>query len=223
MTNEMFYERICTMLREYDLNTGSQYAPNVIDNPEQWTFKKSFPFYAVAAEVLVDIRNKLDTKITSHTTLAAITRICKNCNNDHPSTNGIITYGDRFVICDGYRLLRLSYDIPSLPHVTTSDFDVYSVTEGVCYSGEALNLPSVGEIRAFIAAHRVPDYKRGAIPPYCVDDCVWFNPQYLLDMIQALPGCTAHKPKRLTAPIYFDTISGDDGFLLPVRPSKEVS
>ena len=219
MTNEMFYRHICVMLQEYDLHTGNRGASNVISNPEKWISSDYFPFYASAAELLIEIRARLDTQTTPRTTLAAITRIYKNCNDRRPDMQGIFTFGDRFVICDGYRLLRLTNDISSLPHVT-NDFDVTSVMKDVGPTNETLKLPTLGEIRAFITESKVKHGKRSLPTPYCIDDFIWCNPQYLIDMMQALPGCIAYKPKKPTSPIYFEAANGDDGILLPVRPPK---
>ncbi len=219
MTNEMFYKHICVMLQEYDLHTGNRGATNVISNPEKWTSSDYFPFYASAAELLIEIRARLDTQITPRATLAAITRIYKNCSNSRPEMQGIFAYENRFVICDGYRLLRLNSDISSLPHVT-NDFDVGSAMKGVGPTEEILKLPTVGELRAFIAASKSKHGRKSLLDPYCIDGFVWCNPQYLIDMIQALPKCTAYKPKKTVSPIYFQAANGDDGMLLPVRPPK---
>lgn len=219
MTNEMLYKHICVMLQEYDLHTGNRGATNVIANPEQWISSNYFPFYAAAAEMLIEIRTRLDAKTTPRTTLAAITRIYKNCNDSRPDMKGIFSYEGRFVICDGYRLLRMTNDISSLPHVT-NDFDVASAMKGIGPTAETLKLPTIGELKAFIAANKVRHGRTKLTSSYCLDNYIWCNSQYLIDMIQALPGCTAYKPKRPISPIYFEAPNGDDGLLLPVHPPE---
>lgn len=222
MTNETTYSHICVMLREYDLHTGNRAADGVISNPEKWVESEYFPFYASAAALLIETRAKLDTKTTPRTAVAAITRIYKNCNASRPEMCGLFTYGDRFVICDGYRLLRLTKDISSIPHVE-NDFDVASAMGDVGPTGETLQLPTVGELRAYIIANNRKRGRKTISKSYFLDGFIYVNPQYLIDMIQALPGSTAYKPKNQKAPIYFKAPNGDDGILLPVRPPRNPS
>lgn len=217
MRNEKIYKHICVMLREYDLHTGNRGADSVISNPEKWISSEYFPFYAAAAEMLIDIRARMDTNSTPRTVLAAITRIYKNCSDTRPNMQGLFARGNRFVICDGYRLLRLTNDISSLPHVE-NDFNVDSVMNSVDPTAEALVLPTIGELRTYIIENKVKHGKKIDIRPYCLDGVIWCNPKYLIDMLQALPGCTAHKPRSRSSPIYFRAPNGDDGILLPVRP-----
>ena len=221
MTNETMYSHICAMLQEYDLHTGHRAADGVISSPEKWIDAVDyFPFYASAAALLIEARAKLDTKTTPRAAVAAVNRIYKNCNEARPTMRGLFAYGERFVICDGFRLLRLTSDISSIPHVE-NDFDVASVMKDIGPTAETLQLPSIGELRAHMAAKKVKCGKKLIPGPYLLDGFIYVNPQYLIDMIQALPGCTAYKPKNQTAPIYFAAPNGDDGILLPVRPPKK--
>lgn len=217
MTNKKFYEHICVMLREYDLHTGNQGADNVVANPEKWVSSEYFPFYAAAAEVLVEIRSRMDTKTTSRSVVAAVNRIYKCCSKARPTMRGLFVRGDRFVICDGRRLLRLTNDISSLPHVE-NNFDVDSVMNSVDPTTETLQLPTVGELRAYIIENKVKYGKRVGVKPYCIGGVVWCDPEQLIDILQALPGCIAHKPKSYSSPIYFEAPNGDDGILLPIKP-----
>lgn len=222
MTYETMYNHICVLLQEYDLHTSNRAADGVISNPEKWVSSEYFPFYASAAALLIETRAKLDTKTTPRTAIAAITRIYKSCNASRPEMCGLFTYGDRFVICDGYRLLRLTNDISSIPHVE-NDFDVASVMKGLGPTSETLQLPTVGELRAHIITHNVKRGRKTITTSYFLDNFIHVNPQYLIDMIQALPRCTAYKPQSQTSPIYFEAPNGDDGILLPVRPPHNPS
>ena len=177
MTNERFFEHVCAMLQEYDLHTGNRGADGVISNPEKWVGSQFFPFYASAAEMLIEARARLDTKTTPRTQQNAISRIVKNCPDSRPSMCGMFSYGDRFVVVDGYRLIRLNEDISSLPHVE-NDFDVASVMKGVGPTAETLQLPTVGDLRAFIAAKKVKCGKKMIPGPYCLNGYIWCNPQY---------------------------------------------
>lgn len=218
MTNEKIYETICAMLREFDAETGNTAAEKVIEHPDQWE-KTILPFYRSAAALLIDTRAKMDTKTTSRTTRAAVGRIIKNVPDHRESMRGLFPAGGKFCACDGYRIIRLGADITSLPHVT-SDFDVDAILDKAInrLDAEKIQLPTVSELKAFIAAN--PKKKGLPSRPYCLAGVVWCNPAYLIDMIQALPDCTAYAPARPIDPIYFSASNGDDGILLPVRPPE---
>ena len=84
--------------------------------------------------------------------------------------------------------------------------------------GDKLNLPTIAELKAFIAENKAKYGKDNRIP-YCIDNYVYVNPQYLIDFMQALPDCTAYKPDNNKSPIYFIADNGD-GILLPVNPAS---
>ena len=220
MKNETMYLHICTMLEEYDLHTGNRGADSVIATPEKWIDSKYFPFYASAAAMLIESRARMDTKTTSRTISAAIGRIIKNSRRN--DMQGLFSHNNRFIACDGYRLIRLNSDISSLPHVQ-NDFDVAYVMENLKDYGEKLHLPTVAELKAFIAKDKSiqgrTKHKKYGPSPYLLDNYIYCNPVYLIDMLLALPDCIAYKPETATKPIYFSAENGD-GVLLPVNPAK---
>lgn len=215
MTDAKMYEHICTMIREYDESSDKNNANRVIEHPDRWVSDWR-PFYVSAAELLIEIRSRMDEEATPRARQNAIRRIIRSCPSNHPSMAGIFPYRDYFVVCDGYRLIRLAKDIPSLPHVE-NDFNVGGIMLDATPSAEFLPLPTIGELRSYIAAHKVCRGRKTECEPYCLGAYVWCNPKYLLDMLQALPKCTACKPKSPISPIYFVEPNGDDGILLPVR------
>lgn len=218
MTNQQKMESICTMLHEYDLHTGNRAAEGVIANPEKWLDSAYFPFYAAAAEMLIEVRASMDKTISKSGTLAAIRRIAKNCNRE--DMRGIFQQGGRFCICDGYRLLRLNTDISSIPHVETN-FDAERAMGDSSENPHPLQLPSIADLKAWISDHKTrfgkswKPWKDPYILTYGDGEKICVNAQYLIDMLQALPGCTA-AVKSPVSPIYFSAENGD-GVLLPVR------
>lgn len=220
MTNEKRLETVCEMLREYDLHTGNRAADGVITHPEKWVDAAHFPFYAAAAEMLVDIRAGMDAKTTPRAAVAAIRRIARGANRE--DFRGIFSHGGRFCVCDGYRLLRLKSDVASVPHVET-EFDVDGVMKGVTENAVPLRLPTVGTVKAWIALDREQHGGKRSHVPYVLTygdgEKIGVNPQYLIDMLQALPDCTAVVTGPIK-PIYFTAENGD-GILLPVRLKDE--
>lgn len=220
MKNETMYLHICKMLEEYDLHTGSRGADSVISTPEKWINSEYFPFYASAAAMLIEARARMDTKTTPRTISAAIGRIIKNSRRD--DMQGLFSCDSYFIACDGYRLVRLHSDISSLPHVQNT-FDVAYVMKDLRNYGERLCLPTTAQLKAFIAEDKTVQggtkHKKYVPSPYLLDNYVYCNPVYLLDMLQALPDCIAYKPKNPISPVYFSAENGD-GILLPVNPGK---
>lgn len=113
------------MLHEFDQHTGNRGAEGVISSPEKWVDSTYFPFYAAAAEMLIEARASMDTHRTgSAGTLAAFKRIIKSCENS--AMKGVFERGGRFCVCDGYRLIRSNVDFSSVPHIETT-FDAEKV------------------------------------------------------------------------------------------------
>lgn len=222
MTNEKMYEHICIMLRKYDQETGRNDAEKVIARPEDFSVLDKLPYYAFyssAAAMLIDTKRGMDVKTTPKTAISAINRIVKGVKPGLERFKGIFYHGEKYIVCDGFRLIRLNEDISSIPHVE-NDFDVDSVMLGCSAEGETIELPTVGDLKAYIAANTRKVGRRKETKAYFLDSVVYVNPKYLVDMIQALPGCTAYRPKSPVSPIYFTSENGD-GVLMPVRPPKK--
>lgn len=213
------------MLHEYDLHTGSNAADGVISNPEKWLDSLHFPFYAAAAEMLIEARARMDSCNGSAGTLAAFKRIIKNCQN--APMKGIFERGGRFCVCDGYRLVRSNADFSSLAHIETT-LDAEKLLNESAGNRHPVQLPTVAELKTWLANFKAKEgYSYGAkkaprtpyILTYGNGEKIGVNPVYLLDMLQALPGCTA-TAKGPVSPLYF-TASNGDGLLLPVHLRAE--
>ena len=229
MKHENRYQVICEMLQAYDNATGNRGADHVIKNPHEWLNCQWQPFYANAAALIIEAREAMNTKTTGAGYLAALKRIVKNVP-DHMrnSMGGIFETIDaagttKYTLCDGHRILRLDQDVTSLPHVEKEKaFSSDSINKMMNDSklnktGEALNLPTAAEIKAFMAEQKAKHGNKNNIP-ICIDGYIYVNPQYLLDFVQALPDCKAYKPENNRSPIYFAADNGD-GILLPVNPA----
>lgn len=221
MTDEKRYELICSMLRSYDAISDGvmNAAEEVIRKPHKWTGCDWRPFYAYAAQMLLDARQGMDKKTTGAGRLSALNRIYKNCADSRPSLKGFFPSGDRWAICDGYRFIRLNSKPESIPEApqAVKPLDLDKIILADALNSEVVNLPSAAEVKAAIADLK-SKYGRDwnnrhpieALPGW------WCNPQYLLDMIQALPDGTAHKPENCYSPLYYHSEDGD-AILLPVR------
>lgn len=223
MTSAKMYEHICAMLRQYDQETGRNDAEKVIARPADFAVLDKLPYYAFyssAAAMLIEARRGMDSKVTPKTAISAINRIIKSVQPGREQFKEIFPYGGKYVICDGFRLIRLNEDISGAPHVE-NNFDVDGVMRGIDSCTESLEIPSVADLKTHIAATSYKSGKVKSCKPYLFKgSTVYVNPKYLIDMIQSLPGCTAaYNPGQKLSLVYFSADNGD-GILMPVRPPK---
>lgn len=136
-------------------------------------------------------------------------------------------------ICDGYRLIRLS-DRLNLPAVNAK-FDTTRAIGDISGYSVQLALPELSTLKKAVSAA-----KKGAVETgnriHIAKDfrgkvvSIWYDfgdrlpmvdAAYLVDMLEALPACSAFCSSRSSfARIYF--VSGNnDGLLVPVRKTKE--
>ena len=226
MTNEQRYELAVNMLRAYDLETGNNGAERIIKNPQEWTADTGyFPIYRAAALLLVEARQGMDKATGGAGRTAALNRIYKNARAiGRRGLNGVFRSGDKWALCDGHRFVRLFVKPESIPEAEGDPMDLEKCIPEESRYSEAVELPTVAEIKAHMAEHK---HKRGRRVSYESIEAFpgwWCNPQYLLDMLAALPGGTAHKPKSAMSPLYYESEDGD-ALLLPVRkaPTAQAS
>lgn len=219
MTSEKMYETVIRLMRAHDAQAKTRNTDDVFADPNAslWPY---LPFWGDAAELLKDAMRGMDKSATGAGRAAAIQRIYRSARGYHNERlHGTFRSGDRWAICDGFRYIRLNEKPRSIPE-TTCDVDLDRVTRPEDREGEPVDLPTVAQIKAHIAEKRAL-YGRGwakqrdaameALPGW------WCNPQYLLDMVQSLPGGVAHRPAKALSPLYYDSADGD-AVLLPVRP-----
>lgn len=217
MTGEQMYSHVCQMVLAY---TGKE-DHDVLRHPDLYLRPRDCadPFLRGAAAFILDARDMMDTRHTERSVIAAVKRIIKNAKDGR--TSGIFEHAGRFVVCDGHHMVRLNKDITSLPHCESS-FDTDTPVRGCCTTKGLLELPSIRAVKEHMewskAAYkgRPKNYKPR---PYPLGDSVYVAPEYLLDMLQALPHCVAYKPEHPLSGIYFKAYGGD-GVLCPVNIKK---
>lgn len=219
MTNEKRHALICGLLRAYDNATGHNVAEQVIKNAREWAGCGTLPFYGEAAALLVDAMESMDKGRTGACRTSALNRIYKSaCSFTRKGFDGVFPSGDRWALCDGYRFVRLNVKPESYPERENA-VDLDRAIPAGAADAETVELPTVQEIKAHLAAVKArygrkwKNYAEShieALPGW------WCNPEYLLDMVQALPGGTAHAPKNSLSPLYYESPDGD-ALLLPSR------
>lgn len=160
----------------------------------------------------------------------AANRIIKNairCQT-RESLHGAWMENGKQCLCDGYRGVILDSEIPGLPQVK-EDMEKMSL-EGIlkplrAHAGARLSLPTTGELKAAIRLHRAEEKAKKASKnrrPATWDfgkDLPTVNAEYLLDILELLPGCTAtvSEIRPISSTIYFQAEGVGEGCLCPTR------
>lgn len=150
-------------------------------------------------------------------------KVQRNCEGFHKAYRANRSLN----VCDGYRAVRFNLDTAPVlvEHPAGYDYpNIDRIIEGSKGNDVPVNVPSLGELRAFIktekARLKTKKDKSGMRFVLIVESGVevHVNAEYLLDMLMALPGATVTASKRRTVigPLYFEAENGD-GILLPLR------
>lgn len=226
MTPEKTYQLVCEMLHSYDSATGNDAAEKVISDTSD--FLRCFNlFYESAAALLLDAKTRMDKSSSTASVVSAAKRICKSAVEQNRKHLGGLVYQDEYYcLCDGYRILRLKEDITSLPHLENKpDQPNLGSLMKQAIENQTLQiaLPDPADVKVYISRIKAKGLSTKEVS-YQLSDGVYVNPQYLLDMLQTLPGCTCYTDadRAGKATIYFIADNGD-GILLPVHPGTAVT
>lgn len=154
------------------------------------------------------------------TVTAACKRIYNGLDKSH-RLYGILTDGDTRIATDGNHAVYLrsaSLDLPAAKDDGSRFTEYLRDAENAPRLGE-LPLPTAKDLKTWIKTcplnhgKHVESYNLGGM---------LVNPKYLLDILEALPGCIAYRPKNKISVILF--VSGEDrGILGPVRPEGDAA
>lgn len=155
----------------------------------------------------------------SKTVTAACKRIAKNAPT---GWNALVSDAGRSIISTTFCVVCLTSCAPDLALTESENADKIA---GFIRNAEeqehdrVLPLPKVRDLKAWIKCQPAP---RKTASLYYELDGLFVDARHLLDMLEALPGCTAYIPRvpNLYSPILF--VSGDDrGILMQLRPRTE--
>ena len=229
MTPEKRYEKIVAMICDYDKATGNNAAKMIVQNPQEWTKSTLFPFYANAAEMLIECKTAMDGKTAGKGITSAVNRIYKDCAAQYnKALRGKYEATDDdgktiYFLCNGHMIIAFYEDFSSVPKVPEADkmpeknlikFLKYEDPEKVY-----IDLPTVADIKAAKAAN-IAQYGRKEKKPVHIGNGIYVNPDYVLNIMQALPNCTAWTNGKRNAPIFFEAENGK-AMLLPVAYHPE--
>lgn len=215
MTHEKRYSLCCEALRS--AATLSEQEPDALvklfeADPAIAAAQSYFPILAALAPIMQEAREAMDKGNNSGAVLSALKRIAKVATRDDLHGGWIDDEG-RYCVCSGFHAVRLNgARFDSIPTVT--GFDGLKKCMERPADLERVELPTVSEVKAHRAAH-------GKAAPISINGGLkWVDPNYLLDMLQALPGAEAFTERKELGGIWFENDKGD-GILLPCRPAKK--
>ena len=219
MSPEKLYELVVQMISIYDPDIAGQVAAH----PDQF-LDCGLPYYSAASAILVDCQLRMDKSAASASVVAAAKRICKSAlASSIPGLQGMFFQNGYYCLCDGYRILRLKSDVTALPRIrdgsTPPDVEKIMKPEIELASHE-LVLPDLADLKCYLARWKATCGKNEPVAYAILNAELFVNPQFLLDMMQALPYAKAYiNPDRIgRGMIYFKAANGD-GVLLPVHPN----
>lgn len=182
-------------------------------------------------EVEGEIRDECNRESGKGSIGKAAERILKSGSQDSREALHKAFRGKKgILLCDGFRAVRFNLDTaPSLvEHPERYDYpDIDRIIDGSKRNDVPVNVPSLGELRAFIKTEkaRLKAKKQKGVRLKLMEGSeyeIHLDAEFLLDMLEALPGATvtASGQKTAVSAVYFKAENGD-GILLPLRQPKK--
>lgn len=158
----------------------------------------------------------------------AVKRIVDNMDDCRPQFKGMFQSGGKYCVCDGFRAVRSSAPFYGVEE-KTNDFDMSRAIGDISAYSVRLELPDVKELKADMKLAKMGKMDAGRVHYGGGMNSVMYDfgyglpavdAKYLVDMLEALPGCEAFCNPEKTTLLYF--VSGeDDGILLPIKKRQE--
>lgn len=182
--------------------------------------------HALREEAAAEIRREEAKRSGNASRQKAAERIIKSAKSAQPSRpymHGAWIDNNKQYICDGFRVVRFNEPLPleSIPE-GVEPLNASRIIAPGMNTGATLDLPELGELRAHIKTEKArikAEKLRGIVPLWDFGDGLpAVDAQYLADMLEALPGCTATaaKDRPELRIVYFESENGDGG-LCPVK------
>lgn len=219
MTANKLYETTVAMMYEYDRRTGETAAHEIINNPWSWEKTTLFPFYSAGAQILIDCLQQMDKTAGRGSVAAAVKAIVKEgTRQPNRDLHGLAEQAGVFYACDSKRLIALNEDLAGVQHCGSTLEYAKIVTGARNAAVNEAELPELTALKAYISRCKAAEKLTGEKYCYRLSSGHYVNPEYLLTMMQALPGCRVYAPEKLTGVLYFEAENGA-GVLCPVNPN----
>ncbi len=190
----------------------------------------AFEMNKVMEQLEADMRLAEAKKSGTKSIVTAANRIIKNAQTwKKPILEGMFTNQNKggstlYCVCDGYVAVRFK-DRPLLPEIDSKYHGQEMNLDGIVKKpdgGKEIDIPDIGELKVYIKTHKIKKTKttKAGFKPYLLNEEIGLlvNPQYLLNVMECLPGCKAYATNAVSG-VYMEGKNGD-GLVLPVRKNK---
>lgn len=168
-------------------------------------------------------------KIGKQTQYKALERIWKDAvsknEKRHSSCAGTYEADGYRCLCDGYRAVRISNESIPMPQEALKDGEPFNLDpyfNGLSSRGK-IELPSAAWVKSQIKIKKAEAKARGMRKPNIVisltnydGDAVFFNAQYIVDILESIPGHDTATLGGKYEPLYMSN-KDCEGIVLPVR------
>lgn len=174
-----------------------------------------------------DMRIAEAKKSGTKSIITAANRIIKNAQAlNKPVLKGMFTNQNKdgsilYCVCDSYVAVRFK-DKPLLPEIDSKYHGQEMNFNGIVKKpdrGKEIALPDISELKVYVKTHKIKKTKttEAGFEPYLLNEEIGLlvNPQYLLNVMECLPGCKAYATNAISG-VYMEAENGD-GLVLPVK------
>lgn len=227
MTSENILESVKEMVKAFSEKINSPEAAKwIIEKPEDWLKPSLYPeFFGNAAKIILACREDIQKKVDkasgrSSARLSSLKSLCKMATSHfNKSMHGLYKDEyDKWSLCDGHWIVRLSDDVECLPHVdiehnkTLKSGAVFEQNKKVEQTEiEPLNMAALKEA---VTANKKES------KPYIIEhngERFGFNPRFLYDTLNILGSSTKCYVSNPKAPMYLVSESGEEAIILPIN------
>lgn len=165
-------------------------------------------------------------KQTQYKALERILADAVSMNKDRrPACAGTYEADGYRCLCDGYRAVRISNNSIPMPQEAPKDGEPFNLDP--CFNGLSnrgkVDLPTAAWVKSQIKIKKAEAKARGMRKPNIVinfmnsdGDLVFFNAQYIVDILETIPAYDTATLGGQFAPLYMSNKDGE-GIVLPVR------
>lgn len=227
MTSENILENVKEMVKAFSEKINSPEAAKwIIERPEEWLKPSLYPeFFGNAAKIILACREDIQKKVDkasgrSSARLASLKSLCKMATSHfNKSMHGL--YKDEFdkwSLCDGHWIVRLSDDVECLPHVDIEHIMPLK-SGGFFEQNKKVEQTEIEPLNMAALKEAVTANKK-ELKPYIIEhngERFGFNPRFLYDVLNILGSGTKCYVSNPKAPMYLVSESGEEAIILPIN------
>lgn len=214
---EMTAQGVANMIEMiFDGEENSARVRFILAHPENCEFNEKV---APLLRVYSELRERIGKKSVGSGTFSVLKKIAENPTRDLLNGYWIGKYG-RYIVCDGYRAVRLMKTIEGISECQGNPSIDKIVDDARVAAVNSVPLPSAGEVKAYIAQEVAAGVEKKDVVWWWGDDTPGVSAKFLLDMMTLFPDAKSFMYSTWRSVMYIADGHGD-GILCPVNLSAE--